>query len=383
MGLVSTLFTAATLASSASALAIRATPTVEGFATGVTGGAGGSTVTPTTAEELVSYLEDDQARVVYVNQHFDLRNYDGTTSGSGCAPWGTDTGCQLAINKDDWCTNYQPDAPTVSSITYYEAGLNPIEVASDKSIIGVGSSGIIEGKGLRLANGVKNVIIQNIHVTNLNPQYVWGGDAITLAGTDLVWIDHVKTSLIGRQHLVFGESASGRVTVSNCEFDGVTSWSATCDGRHYWTNYFTGSDDQITFKNNYIHDVSGRAPKVGGNTVLHAVNNYWYNAAHGFEIGSGGYVLVEGSVFQNVDAPEDTGSTRAGELYSVVGASAASACSSNLGRSCQANAFGSSGTLDGEDSGVLSKFSGLSNIASASTAEVAKDVVNTAGFGKI
>lgn len=26
----------------------------------------------------------------------------------------------------------------------------------------------------------------------LNPQYVWGGDIITLDGTDNVWIDHNK-----------------------------------------------------------------------------------------------------------------------------------------------------------------------------------------------
>lgn len=43
-----------------------------------------------------------------------------------------------------------------------------------------------------MANDVSNVIIQNIHITELNPEYVWGGDAITLDGTDMVWIDHVK-----------------------------------------------------------------------------------------------------------------------------------------------------------------------------------------------
>jgi hypothetical protein len=29
--------------------------------------------------------------------------------------------------------------------------------------------------------------------------------------------------------------SGGRVTISNSEFDGQTSWSATCDGHHYWT----------------------------------------------------------------------------------------------------------------------------------------------------
>jgi len=204
-------------------------------------------VTPTSNEELVSYLGDSSPRVILLSKTFDFTG--SSVSGSGCAPWGTGAGCQTAINKDDWCGNYQPDAPS-TSVTYDEAGLDPIMVASDKTIIGSGSEGVIKGKGIRLANGIKNVIIQNIHITELNPQYVWGGDAITLAGTDMIWIDHVKvrsrlylrrqpfrkltifsqTSQIGRQHIVLGEVASGRVTISNSEIDGTSDWSATCDG---------------------------------------------------------------------------------------------------------------------------------------------------------
>lgn len=221
----------------------------------------------------VSYLGDSSPRVVVLQQTFDFTGSEGTVTEDGCAPWGTDSACQLAINKNNWCNNYQASAPTVS-VTYDKAGLKPINVASDKTIIGVGTSGVIKGKGLRMANGVQNVIIQNIRITELNPQYVWGGDAITLAGTDLIWIDHVTTDLIGRQHIVLGEKASGRVTISNSNIDGESTHSATCDGYHYWNLYFTGANDQITFKNNYVHHFSGRAPKINGNTVVHAVNNY-------------------------------------------------------------------------------------------------------------
>lgn len=35
-----------------------------------------------------------------------------------------------------------------------------ITVNSNKSLVGQGSKGIIKGKGLRMANGVKNIIIQ-------------------------------------------------------------------------------------------------------------------------------------------------------------------------------------------------------------------------------
>lgn len=56
-------------------------------------------------------------------------------------------------------------------VTYDNAALNPINVASDKTILGVGSKGGLKGKGLRMANGARNVIIQNIYITDLNPQY--------------------------------------------------------------------------------------------------------------------------------------------------------------------------------------------------------------------
>ena len=43
-------------------------------------------------------------------------------------------------------------------------------------------------------SGSSNVIIQNIAVADLNHEYVWGGDAISFDGADLVWIDHVTVS---------------------------------------------------------------------------------------------------------------------------------------------------------------------------------------------
>lgn len=68
-------------------------------------------------------------------------------------------------------------------------GLTPeISIWTSLTEAGVGSKGVLRGKGLRIANGAKNVIIQNIHITDLNPQYIWGGDAITVAGSDQVWI---------------------------------------------------------------------------------------------------------------------------------------------------------------------------------------------------
>ncbi|KAG7286271.1 hypothetical protein NEMBOFW57_008579 [Staphylotrichum longicolle] len=281
----SALFTSAVAALAQTAAAV--TGAAEGFAKGVTGGGSASPVYPTTTAQLVSYLGDSQPRVIMLDRTFDFTGSEGTATETGCAPWGTGSGCQLSLNKNNWCTNYQPNAPKVT-VKYDKAGILGITVGSNKSLIGVGSKGVIKGKGIRMVSGTKNVIIQNVHITNLNPQYVWGGDAITLDNTDMIWIDHVTTSLVGRQHIVLGNGPSGRVTISNSKFDGQSSWSPPA------TPTTTG---MITFKNNYIYHMWRATP-------LHAVNNYWYDSkGHNFELDSGAKVLVEGSVFQNAQAP--------------------------------------------------------------------------------
>lgn len=221
------------------------TGAAEGFAKGVTGGGSATAVYPTTTAQLISYLGDSSARNIYISTTFDFTGTEGTTTETGCAPYGTATACQKAINQNDWCDNYQASAPSVS-VTYDNAATLGIVVKSNKSLIGVGSGGILKGKGLRIVSGASNIIIQNIKITELNPSLVWGGDAITINNADMVWIDHVTTSLIGRQHIVLGTLASNRITISNHFIDGRTSWSATCDGYHYWAIYFAGSSDVST-----------------------------------------------------------------------------------------------------------------------------------------
>ncbi|OJJ42895.1 hypothetical protein ASPZODRAFT_75268 [Penicilliopsis zonata CBS 506.65] len=375
-----TLFTAAATAFSTAA-AVSVSGSAEGFASGVTGGGDATPVYPTTIDELVSYLGDDEARVVVLSQTFDFTGTEGTTTSTGCAPWGTASGCQVAIDQDDWCENYEPDAPSVS-VTYDNAGILGIAVTSDKTILGEGSSGIIKGKGLRIVSGATNVIVQNIAVTDINPEYVWGGDAITVDDADLIWIDHVTTARIGRQHIVLGTSADNRVTLSNNYINGVTSYSATCDGYTYWGIYLDGDSDMVTMKGNYIYHTSGRSPKVGGNTLLHAVNNYWYdNSGVAFEVGSGAYILAEGNVFQNVDEPVQ--SPIDGELFTSPSTTANEACAAYLGRDCEINGFGSSGTFSSDDTGFFSDFEGKT-IASATTyTAVAASVTANAGQGKL
>ncbi|KAJ5546556.1 hypothetical protein N7494_004141 [Penicillium frequentans] len=374
-------YTALLAAFAAHAAAVSVSGSAEGFAEGTTGGGDATAVYPTTTDELVSYLGDSEARVIVLSKTFDFTDTEGTTTSTGCAPWGTASGCQVAINQDDWCTNYEPDAPSVS-VTYDNAGILGITVASDKTLLGEGSAGIIKGRGLRIVSGAENIIIQNIAITDINPEYVWGGDAITIDEADLIWIDHVTTARIGRQHYVLGTSADNRISLTNNYIDGVTDYSATCDTYTYWGIYLDGDSDLVTLKGNYIYHTSGRSPKVQGNTLLHAVNNYWYdNTGHAFEIGSGGYVLAEGNVFQNIDTVVE--SPIDGELFTSPSTSVNEICATYLGRDCEINGFGSSGTFSQSDEGFLSDFEGK-NIASATAyTEVVANVEANAGQGNL
>ena len=87
-------------AASASAASVSESP--EGYGASATGGAAGSTVTPTSIDELTSYLTSDEALTVVLTQTFDFRGSEGTASETGCAPWGTGSSCQVAINKGQY-----------------------------------------------------------------------------------------------------------------------------------------------------------------------------------------------------------------------------------------------------------------------------------------
>lgn len=137
----------------------------------------------------------------------------------------------------------------------------------------------------------------------------------------------------------------------------------------------------VTLKGNYIHHTSGRSPKVAGNTLLHAVNNYFYaNSGHAFEADSGAKIVAEGNVFQNVVASMQSG--LAGAMYASASSTTNTQCKTYLGHNCELNAYGSSAALTGTDTSILASFSGK-NVAAADTAANTKNVVNTAGYGKI
>lgn len=163
----------------------------EGFAYGVTGGGDATPTVPADIDELKTLLKSEDPAVIVLDKTYNFLGSEGSTTETGCAPYGTGEGCQEAIDATGtWCSS---DYESVQ-VTYDVAATEGISVASNKTIIGVDDKGVMIGKGLRFTNGVSNIIVQNIMITDLNPQYVWGGDALTFSDSDLIWVDHVTVS---------------------------------------------------------------------------------------------------------------------------------------------------------------------------------------------
>lgn len=322
-----------------------------GFGRTVTGGAGGQRVRVTTADALEKALcssnsggtcTDTTPRIIEVAGVIDFTGSEGPATGIGCytsvcpAPMRSER--ILDPNMSAQCAG----KPQIS-ISYDKAGSMPLLVGSNKTVIGIGASSGIKGRGLRLRGGASNIAIRNLAISDINAGIVWGGDAITLDDTDRVWIDHNYFSRIGRQMIVAGWGKASNVTISNNEFDGRSEFSVTCNGAHYWNLLLIGANDSMSIVGNWLHHFSGRAPKIGtenGSSTVQLVNNYFEDGpGHALATAAPARVLVEGNYFKTVTTPisNDKG---AGYVFAVLGtptAAANSSCQAALQRPCVGN----------------------------------------------
>lgn len=364
----------AQIASAAISSVVSGTPM--GFAADVTGGGDVDPVYPTTIDDLKEYLTSADPQVIVISGEFDFTGSEGSETDTACDAYSCtpDNGGQALLNSLNGCAS---DA-TLYDVTLDTAGTVGIEVTSNKTLVGKDDA-TLNGKGLRLV-GVENIIIQNIHITNLNPQYVWGGDAISMASTNLIWIDHVKTSNLGRQHYSFGQDPNAAVTISNSYISGATDYSATCDGHSYWGFEMVGTGDFITLYQNLIDYTSGRSPALSGSTMLHSINNVWsQNSGHlieGTETTASG--LYEGNYFDNT--PTIIGDDYPGQFFSSDEANL-SQCQTYLGRDCVTNELGdNTGTFSGwDDTDFMSNFEGTNIPEAAAAADIFDTVKASAG----
>ncbi len=264
-----------------------------GFATlngGTTGGQGGQTVTASNYDELRTYAESAERYVILVQ---------GTISNG---PNGGE-----------------------------------LNVQSNKSLIGVGDSALLDGVGLDI-NNVENIIVQNLRVTltgvttrtdtegvysstgdeGLAQILVNGGDAISIRGNSRnIWIDHcelfsedpnVQTNKDLYDGLIDIKNETGFITISYNHFHDHHKGGlvGSSDSDLY-------GDRKITFYHNYYDNVKLRIPMYRGSTG-HFFNNYVVGADDASEIRAGTCVRVERnyyealhySIYTPSDAPGST-----------------------------------------------------------------------------
>jgi len=181
-------------------------------------------------------------------------------------------------------------------------------VASNKTVIGVGSGSGITGGGLNLS-GVRNIIIRNLNFRNA------GDDSINVqTNTTNVWIDHNDLSN-GYDGLIDIKRGSDFITVS---------WNRL---HNHDKSMLLGHDDgnasqdlghlRVTYVHNWFEGTGQRHPRVRFANPVHVLNNYYSNiGSYGVASTMNAGVLVERNYFENVSKPTvtQTGDSDPGNL---------------------------------------------------------------------
>ncbi|GGK96271.1 pectinesterase family protein [Streptomyces flaveus] len=188
-----------------------------------------------------------------------------------------------------------------------------IKVASDKTIVGSGTSGQIVGGGFFLGQGVHNVIIRNLTIRD---SYAgeWNDkdhdfDAIQMDGAHHVWIDHNDL-----RHMADGLIDSRKDTTNV-----TVSWNKLSDNNKTfgigWTENTTAD---LTIHHNWFRETEQRNPSTDNVAHAHLYNNYLQDMPNtDITTSYGNYargktkMVLENSVFEGLKNPVTKDSTAA------------------------------------------------------------------------
>jgi pectate lyase len=249
-----------------------------GFGRSTTGGAGGTTVTASTGAQINAALcaraSVSTPIIIRVNGTI---NHGNTTKASGSC--------------DTTATEIQ------------------FKGVSNVTLIGVGSSGILDQIGVHL-RGSSNIIIRNLWIRNVKKSgspISNGGDAIGMESTvNNIWVDHNTLEASGGESDGYDSLLDMKAGVTN----------VTVSYNHYRNSSRGGligsSDDDaantnITFHHNWYENIQQRVPLLR-HGLVHSYNNYFSNLSnsdmiHGINSRMGGRILVEGNYFKNSNNP--------------------------------------------------------------------------------
>ncbi len=180
-----------------------------------------------------------------------------------------------------------------------------IKVASDKTIVGSGTSGHIVGGGFFLGRGVHNVIIRNLTIRDAY-QGVWNDkehdfDAIQMDGAHHVWIDHNDLR----------NMADGLIDVRKDSTYVTVSWNKLSrNNKTFGIGWTENVTTDITIHHNWIRETEQRNPSTDNAAHAHLYNNFLEDVANtGITSSYGNYsrggtrMVLENSYFQGMRNP--------------------------------------------------------------------------------
>jgi len=249
-----------------------------GFGRATTGGAGGATVTASTGTQINAALcARASVSTPIIIRVTGTINHGNTTKVSGSC--------------DTTATEIQ------------------FKGVSNVTLIGVGSSGVLDQIGVHL-RGTSNIIIRNLWIRNVKKSgspLSNGGDAIGMESTvNNVWVDHNTLEASGGESDGYDSLLDMKAGVTN----------VTVSYNHYRNSSragLIGSSDSdaantnITFHHNWYENIEQRTPLLR-HGLVHSYNNYFSNLSnsdmiHGINSRMGGRILVEGNYFRNSNNP--------------------------------------------------------------------------------
>ncbi|TQE18092.1 pectate lyase [Streptomyces ipomoeae] len=188
-----------------------------------------------------------------------------------------------------------------------------IKVASDKTIVGSGTSGHIVGGGFFLGSGVHNVIIRNLTIRD-SYQGTWNDkdhdfDAVQMDGAHHVWIDHNDL-----RHMADGLIDSRKDTTYV-----TVSWNKLSqNNKTFGIGWTTNTTADLTIHHNWFRETEQRNPSTDNVAHAHLYNNFLEDVA-GTDITSsyGNYargntrMVLENSYFQGMRNPVTKNATAA------------------------------------------------------------------------
>jgi len=194
-----------------------------------------------------------------------------------------------------------------------------VTVASNKTILGVGSSSGLTGCGLKI-KGVNNVIVRNLKIAKVLAGN-GNGDAIHVEKATHIWIDHNDLSSDTSHGTDYYD---GLIDITHAGDYITVSWNYEHD--HIKCNLLGHSDDnaaedtghlRVTYHHNYFRNCDQRGPRVRFGNPVHVYNNYYYNSGtYGVATTCNAGVYVERNYFENTPntVVTSTGSSPAGNV---------------------------------------------------------------------